>query len=125
MFKAQAPEGKTTKVRVFIKTGANTKRDAGELTVRFKPVTTADIDRLAEENAFASQVFDEMVEYVGPVGHPTETNDDGSPKPLPDDEALETIRNNFEVMQQVVNAFWDEHRADPKPKTSSKRRSRG
>lgn len=125
MFKAAAPEGKTVKVPVFIKTGEGTKRSAGELTVRFKPVTTETIDRLAEDNAFASEVFDEVVEYVGPVGHPTETKEDGSPRPLPDDEALQAVRNNFEVMQQVVNAFWDSHRADPKPKTSSKPRGRG
>lgn len=124
--KQERPEGKKSKVKIFIKTdNRGGKKEVGELDVEYIPITTAEVNKLADDDLYASEIFDQVVERIGPVGHPTETESDGSPKRLPDDEAKVAVREDFEAMQQVVVDFWEVHSVDPKRKTSGRRRSRG
>lgn len=126
MFKAVAQRPPIERsITIYTKTEAGTKTRRGELKVKFKAVTTADIDRMIDENLLASDVFDEVVMEAGPVGHPTKTDEAGNPVPLPPDEALEAVRNDWEAMQYVVNEFWEINRIDPKSRTSRRRRGRG
>lgn len=126
MFVAAPPEGKTATVRLFFKTNdQGGKREAGELEVEFKPITTQEVEEIADSDMLAGDVFDRVVTKVGPVGHPTEKDENGNPKALPDKEAKAAVRNNWEAMQQVLQVFWDVHTVDPKRKTSRGRRPRG
>jgi hypothetical protein len=113
------------KVVIFTKNEDGSKKRRGELTVKYKAVTTADIDRMIDENLLASEVFDDVVLEAGPVGHPTKTDEAGEPVPLPPEEALEAVRNDWEAMQYVINEFWEINSVDPKSRTSKRRRRRG
>lgn len=125
MFVAEEAVGKKGKLTILKKTSPTAKREAGVLEVQFKPVTTEKINEAIDENLLPSEVYDEFVETIGPVGHPTEKDGNGKPKPLPDDEAWESVKNDYEAMQQVVQFFWELHNVDPKSKTSRRRRKPG
>lgn len=121
----ERPQGKKSKVKIFIKTdNRGGKREAGELDVEYIPMTTAEVEKLAEDELYPSEIFDHVVKRIGPVGT-GEKDDDGQEKILPDDEAKTAVREDYEAMQQVVLDFWEVHSVDPKRKTSGRRRSRG
>ena len=112
-------------VKIFTKNPDGSKKAAGELNVKFKQVSTDDIDRFIDEDMLPSEIYDEVVVEVGPVGHPTKKDESGNPVPLPAEEAFEAVRADWSAVQQILNQFWELNRVDPKSRTSKRRRRRG
>ena len=112
-------------IEIFTKTGNNTKRSKGKLKVKFKPVSTSEVRDMIDEDLMIWEIFEEVVLEVGPVGHPTEKDEQGNPVPLPPAEAMAVVKEDWPAVQQIVADFWELHRVDPKSATSRKQRRRG
>lgn len=124
MFKVEEkPKGKTSKIEVYTKTNnQGGKVHRGTLEAEYVPMSTTEANELADSDLLPSEIFDRVVVKVGPVGHPSEKDEQGNPVPLPDEEAKTAVREDFEAMQHVVVDFWEVHSVDPKRKTSRRRR---
>lgn len=112
-------------VKIYTKNADGSKRSAGALKVKFKQVSTDDIDRFIDDDLLPSEIYDEVVVEVGPVGHPTQKDEQGNPVALPADEAWDVVRKDWNALQHILAQFWEINRVDPKSKTSRRRRGRG